>query len=76
MKSEHLALASGTKEMEFPFLGISKDSETIVLFSGDGEGTIVYALPNTEDSSDLGKFSDCWDMEEFTPIIGKVILSN
>ena len=60
------------KEQVYPFIGMHRNN-IIVLFSSMYTGIVLK--PNRE-SVKLGTFSNNWDMADFIPYKGKVILSN
>ena len=62
------------QKIVYPCLMESKDSQSIVLFSGEGHGTIIVA--GEWNDSSCGEFDIDWDMDRFIPFEGNLILSN
>jgi hypothetical protein len=57
----------------YPFIGISnagKSTEITVMFSHPSSGMII-ATPTPR----LGETSDCWAMDQFTPLNGTVTIT-
>lgn len=68
--NEDLTVAIAT----YPFLGVSRKNKTIVLFTDPCVGVCVYASKTS--GSDLGEFSDDWDMDCFELYTGTITLEN
>ena len=59
-------------KVKYPFLGISKENNCIVLFAEPELGICV--APGVGNFQ--GEYSACWDMYAFLPYTGKVTLEN
>ena len=59
------------KELDFPKLMISKTSGDIVLFTGEGVGTVV-----NECAGAIGAYSATWNFSNFEDYTGKITLEN
>lgn len=60
-------------EIKYPILMKSKTIDCVVLFTERGSGTVVHG---TYPYVSIGQTSKSWNMENFEPVIGEVILSN
>lgn len=58
---------------KYPYLGIRKDQDLIVLFSADCKGTVINKGTSPHDD---GHHCGAWVMHFFVPFEGSVTLSN
>lgn len=64
MKTEIIEQEQQT-EWKFPCLGKHRVGELVILFTGNGEGTILIPL---DGKTDVGYYSNGWAIDSFTPI--------
>jgi hypothetical protein len=62
-----------TQEKDYPYVGKSSNTGTIVLFTGEGKGVV---LVNAEYWGKLGYYSAHWVEADFTAYDGEVIVKN
>jgi hypothetical protein len=62
-----------TKQSKYPYIGIYKDNNVMVLFTSERTGVCVFSLSKL---SPLGEYYESWAEEEFNRYDGEVILSN
>ena len=69
---------SDQKEIEYPWLGISKLDGSIVLFSEHGIGTVIKSEYSTVNSFSpyIGYHGVTWDMSHFEGFNGTITLEN
>ena len=66
------ATISQNKEIKYPCLMISDDSQTIILFDKFESGMVV----SYSEHHKLGCYADDWDMKVFKPFTGTITLQN
>ena len=62
--------------VEYPILMKAKNSQLIVLFGREGEGTIIKCFHYTKENYKVGEYRTTWQMENFEPFTGTVLLEN
>jgi len=64
-------------KIEYPYLGISKDDSTVVLFTRAATGMCVApSHGSSKPESHVGEFHSLWHEASFTKYEGELILEN